>query len=203
MLNGQSGRATLDEFRGKTGVSSFLDGINDSAKTERIVSEDFLKRVTLFVEFERDELEHLAGLLHVSRFGPGDVILQEGNANRALHIVRRGRIRVSRDVQDREVSLCDLGEGQTFGELSIIEDGVASASLKAVTETEVLSISMADLAEFLRQKPAAAAKFWREIALDLRRRLLQTNDVVRSYFEVNRALIENPTFREAYAMCNR
>jgi hypothetical protein len=87
--------------------------------------------------------------------------------------------------------------------LSIIEDGVASASLKAVTETEVLSISMNDLAEFLRHRPAAAAKFWREIAIDLRRRLLQTNDVVRSYFEVNRALIENPTFREAYAMCNR
>ena len=60
-----------------------------------------------------------------------------------------------------------------------------------------------DLAEFLRQNPTAGAKFWREIAIDLRRRLLQTNDVVRSYFEVNRALIENPTFREAYAMCNR
>ena len=168
-----------------------------------MAEDDFLKSVTLFVEFEPDELEHLRRLLHASRFGPGDVILQEGNANRALHIVRTGRIRVSRDVHGREVSLCDLGAGQTFGELSIIEDGVVSASLKAVTETEVLSISMSDLAEFLRQKPTAAAKFWREIALDLRRRLLQTNDVVRSYFEVNRALIENPTFREAYAMCNR
>jgi hypothetical protein len=133
----------------------------------------------------------------------GDIILQEGNANRALHIVRGGRIRVTRQVQDREVSLCDLMAGQTFGELSIIEDGVASASLRAVGETEVLSISMSDLAEFLRAKPSAAAKFWRQIAVDLRRRLLQTNDVVRSYFEVNRALVENPTFREAYAMCNR
>ncbi len=164
---------------------------------------DFLKSVTLFVEFDSDELEHLARCLHHSQFGPGDVILEEGNANRALHIVRSGRIRVTRQVNEREVSLCDLGEGQTFGELSIIEDGVASASLRAVTETEVLSISMNDLADFLRRKPAAAAKFWREIAIDLRRRLLQTNDVVRSYFEVNRALIENPTFREAYAMCNR
>jgi len=165
--------------------------------------EDFLRTVPLFVEFDSDELEHLRRVLHPTQFGSGDVILQEGNANRALHIVRSGRIRVSRQVQDREVSLCDLVAGQTFGELSIIEDGVASASLKAVGETEVLSISMDDLAEFLRAKPAAAAKFWREIAIDLRRRLLQTNDVVRSYFEVNRALIENPTFREAYAMCNR
>lgn len=166
-------------------------------------SDDFLRSVPLFVEFEADELEHLRRGLHVTRFAPGDVILQEGNANRALHIVKSGRIRVTREVHDREVSLCDLGTGQTFGELSIIEDGVASASLKAVTETEVLSISMNDLADFLRARPAAAAKFWREIAIDLRRRLLQTNDVVRSYFEVNRALIENPTFREAYAMCNR
>ena len=164
---------------------------------------DFLKSVPLFVEFDTEELDQLRQALHASHFSAGDVILQEGNANRALHIVRRGRIRVTRRVHDRDVSLCDLVEGQTFGELSIIEDGVASATLNAVTEAEVFSISMNDLAEFLRNKPAAAAKFWREIAIDLRRRLLQTNDVVRSYFEVNRALIENPTFREAYAMCNR
>ena len=163
----------------------------------------FLSSVTLFVEFDAGELAHLRRSLHSSTFGPGDVILEEGNANRALHVVKSGRIRVTRRVQEREVSLCDLVTGQTFGELSIIEDGVASATLRAVTDTEVMSISMTDLAQFLREKPNAAAKFWREIALDLRRRLLQTNDVVRSYFEVNRALVENPTFREAYAMCNR
>lgn len=164
---------------------------------------NFLKGVTLFIEFDEEEIRHLRGSMQSSRFQPGDTILEEGNANRALHIVRNGRIRVSRKVQEREVPLCDLAAGQTFGELSIIEDGVASATLRAVTEAEVWSISMHDLAAFLRDKPQAAAKFWREIAVDLRRRLLQTNDVVRSYFEVNRALIENPTFREAYAMCNR
>ena len=172
-------------------------------KGKAMAEADFLKSVTLFVEFDSEELDDLRRSLHLSRFTPGDVILTEGNANRALHIVRSGRIRVTRRVQDSDVSLCDLLPGQTFGELSIIEDGVASASLRAVTPAEVLSLSMNDLAEFLRAHPAAGAKFWREIALDLRRRLLQTNDVVRSYFEVNKALVENPTFREAYAMCNR
>ena len=157
----------------------------------------------MFAEFEPDELELIHAKMQLSHFNPGDLVLEEGNANRALHIVVQGRIRVSRRVNDREVSLCDLVEGQTFGELSIIEDGVASASLKAVSDTQVMSVSMHELAQFLRNHPAAGAKFWRAIAIDLRRRLLQTNDVVRSYFEVNRALIENPTFREAYAMCNR
>jgi CRP-like cAMP-binding protein len=164
---------------------------------------NFLKNVTLFAEFAPDELSALRRSMIASRFAPGDVILEEGNANRALHILKGGRIRVTRRVQDREVSLCDLLEGQTFGELSIIEDGVASATLRAVTDSEVFSMPMQTLATFLREHPNAAANFWRAIAVDLRRRLLQTNDVVRSYFEINRALIDNPTFREAYAMCNR
>lgn len=163
----------------------------------------FLRNVTLFAEFAPEELIGLGKALQSSHFAAGDTILEEGNANRALHILKSGRVRVSQHVHDREVALCDLSAGMTFGELSIIEDGVASASLHAVTESEVLSISMHDLAKFLKESPSAAGKFWRAIAVDLRRRLLQTNDVVRSYFEVNRALVENPTFREAYAMCNR
>ena len=57
---------------------------------------DFLRNVTLFVEFDADELEHLARSLHRSHFNAGDLIMEEGNANRALHIVRSGRLRVSR-----------------------------------------------------------------------------------------------------------
>jgi CRP/FNR family cyclic AMP-dependent transcriptional regulator len=163
----------------------------------------FLKSVALFAEFEPDELAGLKQTIRTTRFAPGDVVLEEGNANRALHILMKGRIRVTRRVHDREVTLCDLEAGQTFGELSILEDGVASASLRATADSEILSIAMQDLATFLRTSPAAAAKFWHAIAVDLRRRILQTNDVVRSYFEVNRALVENETFREAYAMCNR
>jgi CRP-like cAMP-binding protein len=159
--------------------------------------------VTLFAEFTDDELVALARSMTASHFGPDDTILDEGNANRALHVVKSGRIRVSRRVNESEVTLCDLVAGQTFGELSIIEDGVASATLCAVNETEVMSLPMQSLAQFVNDHPGAASKFWRAIAVDLRRRLLATNDVVRSYFEINRALIENPTFREAYAMCNR
>ncbi len=165
--------------------------------------ENFLRNVTLFMELDSDELEALSKFFHTTRFAAGDLILEEGKANRALHVVRSGRIRVKRQVDSSEVALTDLVAGQTFGELSIIEDGVASATLQAVAETEVSSISMNDLATFLRDKPGAAAKFWRQIAVDLRRRLIQTNDLVRSHFEVNRALAENPTFRKVYAMCNR
>jgi CRP/FNR family transcriptional regulator, cyclic AMP receptor protein len=168
-----------------------------------VPDENFLKNVTLFMELDPQELDDLRKCFQTTRFAAGDLILEEGKANRALHVVRSGRIRVKRQVESGEVALTDLIAGQTFGELSIIEDGVASATLQAVSDTEVSSVSMNDLAAFLRDKPGVAAKFWRQIAVDLRRRLIQTNDLVRSHFEVNRALAENPTFRQVYAMCNR
>ena len=164
---------------------------------------DVLKSSGLFAEFGTEELAELRAAIQTTRFVAGDVILGEGKANRALHILGSGRIRVTQQVEGKEVALCDLVAGQTFGELSIIEDGVASATLQAVTESDVMSIAMHDLLRFFQKHPTAAAKFWRALAVDLRRRLLQTNDVVRNYFEVNRALVENPKFREAYAMCNR
>jgi CRP/FNR family transcriptional regulator, cyclic AMP receptor protein len=168
-----------------------------------VQDENFLKNVTLFMELDPQELDELRKCFQTTRFAAGDLILEEGKANRALHVVRSGRIRVKRRVEAGEVPLTDLTAGQTFGELSIIEDGVASATLQAISDTEVASVSITDLAAFLRDKPGVAAKFWREIAVDLRRRLIQTNDLVRSQFEVNRALAENPTFRQVYAICNR
>jgi CRP/FNR family cyclic AMP-dependent transcriptional regulator len=164
---------------------------------------EFLKSVVLFIEFDADELSALGDAMKTFRFKPGDLILEEGNPNRALHILKSGRLKVSRRVHDDEVTLNELQGGQSFGELSIIEDGVASASLRALTDGEVLSIPMEKLANFLRSHPNAGGKFWRAIAVDLRRRLIETNDVVRNYFEVNRALIENPVFRETYAIYAR
>lgn len=164
---------------------------------------EFLRSVELLRDFDAGELDRFSSALVATEFPPGQLILEEGQPNRALHIVRSGRVRVSRHVEDSDVILCDLTVGRSFGELSILDEGVAIATLRAIPKTTILSISMGDLQRILRDSPSTAAKFWRAIAVDLRERLIQTNDVVRTYFEVNQALVENPTFREAYAMVSR
>ncbi len=163
----------------------------------------FLSTVSLLADLDRTELEAIRSRVVVSEYSAGQMILEEGTANRAIHIVKDGRVRVTRTVEEKDVNLCDLCTGQTFGEMSILSGGVVTASLKAVTATTIYSLSIDDLGKILQDSPLAAAKFWKAIAQDLCARLTQTNDVVRSYFEVNRAIIENEAFREAYAMCNR
>lgn len=161
---------------------------------------DFLMHVALFSEFERGELNDLGLLLRPASYKAGTILLEEGAINRGLHIVRSGKVQVSRTVDEDEVVLGDLVKGQSFGEMSILEDGFTSARLRVIEDSEILTISINNLGAFLAEHPLAAAKFWRAMAIDLRRRLLQANDLVRKYFEVNRALIENPMFRDAYSL---
>lgn len=164
---------------------------------------DFLRSVAQMSELDDVELTVIEEALTTLHYESNAVIIEEGTPNRAIHIIRKGRVRVSRKLEREEVILCDLSEGQTFGELSILGDGRTTATVRAITATTVCSLSMEELEFVLRQSPAAAAKFWYAIARDLGERLVSTNEIVRSYFEMNRAIVENPTFREAYAMCNR
>ena len=163
----------------------------------------FLRSVPLFAEFDADELAAVAALCREAEFPAGATVLEEGSVNRGLHVIRAGKLHVSRSVGDGEVVLTDLVEGQFFGELSILDDGLASATLRAIVDTTTLTISVNNLAAFLGGSPAAGAKFWRAMAIDLRKRLLNANDLVKNYVELNRALVENPLFREAYALCSR
>src|SRR5688500_2803010 len=112
---GWPSRATLATGSPRRCNHTFLDDAIVAQMGGKVPDPDFLKSVNLFVEFDAEELDQLRRSLHPARYAAGDVILQEGNANRALHIVRSGRIRVTRRVLDTDVPLCDLVAGQTFG----------------------------------------------------------------------------------------
>jgi hypothetical protein len=45
----------------------------------------FLKKVSLFAEFDGEELQVLGETVKSTRYFPGDSVLEEGSANRALH----------------------------------------------------------------------------------------------------------------------
>jgi signal-transduction protein with cAMP-binding, CBS, and nucleotidyltransferase domain len=192
----EGSEAGRDAYNGTVGREGLDGGV-------RMSEFSFLKKVVLFKQFDEAELLRIDGVLVRTTFEPGELILGEGQPNRALHVVRDGRVRVSRAAEEADVILSDLPPGRTFGELSILDDGTASATLRALPRTVILSVSFVELNRILEESPVTAAKFWRAIALDLRARLLQTNEVVQTYFAVNRNLVENPRFREAYAMMAR
>ncbi|NDC80937.1 MAG: FHA domain-containing protein [Verrucomicrobia bacterium] len=81
--------------------------------------------------------------LHMSEavFQPGQVIFREGDASQEAYRILRGRVEISILADGKPVILAQLGEGDIFGEMAMVDERPRSASAQAleVTECEVLT----------------------------------------------------------------
>jgi CRP-like cAMP-binding protein len=82
-------------------------------------------------------------------FKENDILIQEGQLRKALHIILRGQVKVFllRYVEGKEhhriteVPLAELEYGDCFGEFSLFDEKPASASVIATQEGELVRLS--------------------------------------------------------------
>ena len=111
-----------------------------------------------------------------------DVILHQGSVGEALFAIADGEVRIEREITGRSAQLARLGPGSVFGEMSLLDEAGASASVIADGKVEVIYWAGADLAALLRGDPGFAARFYQSLATTLSRRLRATNDLILGRF---------------------
>ena len=74
-------------------------------------------------------------------FQPGQVIFREGENSQEAYRILRGRVEISIMADGKPVILAQLGEGDIFGEMAMVDERPRSASAQSleVTECEVLT----------------------------------------------------------------
>ena len=128
-----------------------------------------------FSQVESSKLESLAAKLRRRNFRRGDVVFQQHDLGDRLYCVATGLVKISIVSHDgRESDIALVGPGDCFGEMSLLDGGLRSASAVAAEATETLTLSREDFLEFLRDHPPVAAQI---IAL-LVRRLRATDEMV-------------------------
>jgi NADH:ubiquinone reductase (H+-translocating) len=74
-------------------------------------------------------------------FEPGQVIFREGDRGDWLYVVTEGEVEVLRTVPGRgEHPVRRLGVGECFGEIALVSDMARSATVRAVSATNVLAV---------------------------------------------------------------
>lgn len=131
---------------------------------ERVL-DGVLARSRLFGVLPRSDRDALARRLRPVAAKPGDVLVREGAADAGLYLVRRGAVRVTVRRGGRDVALALLTPHEMFGDLATVRSGPRTASVAAVTETELLWLSGPDLLALLAQRPTLAAAL-REIQVE-------------------------------------
>jgi CRP-like cAMP-binding protein len=160
---------------------------------------------------------HLEGcvVITLNRYEIGDAIVRENEYGETAYVIEDGQVEVSKELDGQTVHLAYLGTGETFGEMSMIDEKPRSATVTAVTETVVSEIRRDDFFNSFQTDPKVGLALLRVLFERLRqadamilqlranpeRELVQTEPVavVRPRAELT-ATLEGVTPRAAAAL---
>jgi CRP-like cAMP-binding protein len=92
---------------------------------------ELLRSVPLFSGASDAFLERLAGEFFERTYPSGEAIAEEGESGKTFVVIGSGAVSVS--VHGREVG--QLGAGQAFGEMALIDKSARSATVRALIDT--------------------------------------------------------------------
>lgn len=129
-----------------------------------------LGAVSLFSGLSPDELRLLAARAIRKRFAEGELLFQEGDPCKGLHMIAAGKLRIFKSsASGREQVLAVEGPGGSVAELPVFDGGNYPASVSAVENSEIIFISRADLRSFCMEHPEVALKMLAVVGARLRR----------------------------------
>lgn len=118
------------------------------------------------------------------KFKPGDTILTEGEDGDSAFLIVDGSVEVSVGADGQAKAVGTLSAGEVFGEMSLIEPGPRSATVRAVTDTECISTNYEEFITSLQDNPERAVEFMKTLV----RRLRHMNERVASMNPAKRGL---------------
>jgi hypothetical protein len=102
--------------------------------------------VPLFKSLSREELAALIRGLRLLTFEAGEIVVSEGERGGSLFLVTSGAVRAYvRNAAQKQVQVRQLGEGDFFGEISVLTGRPRSATVTAAARCELLELDKATL----------------------------------------------------------
>lgn len=115
---------------------------------------DLLHGIPLFAGLDRRHLERLGMLTEEVDVPAGKVVIRQGDLGDDLMIVVSGQVGVDRD----GARVNQLGPGDFFGEIALIERGPRTATVTTEAPTRLLVVNHRDFHALMEEFPEVAAQ---------------------------------------------
>ncbi len=129
------------------------ESLSTEAETLEQLREEFLRSELLPPPFRSDGVVELLRKAEMVTFPPGHRIIREGEMDRTVYIIVSGSVEVKTYIQDREIRLAVLQEGDLFGEIAFVTLNPRTASVVSLTETSLLTLTPDLLEEMIQREP--------------------------------------------------
>ncbi len=116
-----------------------------------------LSHIPLFARLAAAEQEALLGAMTHQSVAANDVVCWIGDEGDTLFVVEAGHVAITApDDRGDHITLDTLGPGGVFGEISLLDGGPRTATVRAVTSVSLLALKRDVFHAFLRQRPDVA-----------------------------------------------
>ena len=138
-----------------------VSGRNQLMSTQ--VTHDYFKDIPLFRGFSIGQRKQIAEIAKVTRFQPGEVVVEQGRTSQELWVLLEGTCEVIRDEKSADgaaapIVLATLEPYSAFGEMSFFMPAPHSASVKAQTRVKLICVQRPQFDELLRRQSSVASK---------------------------------------------
>lgn len=123
-----------------------------------------LASVPLFAGISAESMAALAAATGEQDFAAGQFIVRQGQVGSGLYVIVSGSVKVVRGSDE----IAQLGPGEFFGELSVIDQEPRNASVQAAEPTVVLALASWDLLALLEKDSALALNMIRQLTRRVR-----------------------------------
>jgi len=140
---------------------------------------EVLKSNPMFEDFSKGEIKLISKIAYERNYNQDEYVFSMGQPGAAMFIILVGEVQIIRHTDDgTEVELARLRDGETFGELALLDDSPRSATARVIKPTKVLALFREDLVNFLSIKPELGGKIVKKLAVITGYRLRMTNDLL-------------------------
>jgi CRP-like cAMP-binding protein len=140
-----------------------------------------LQKIEIFKDLDNESLEHLTGVCEIVEMRQGEVVIEENSFGDSLYIIQSGRVEIQFGSYENNSyqDICQIGELQVFGELSLIDGERRSARSTLVENSVLIVIPRRELLDLCESNPKIGYKIMFNLARVVVRRLRYTNMAVR------------------------
>jgi CRP-like cAMP-binding protein len=148
---------------------------------------NILKQADIFDGMNADQLELIGSCCQERTVPAGEVIIPERAGSDELYVIVEGEVDilvnpalVSDQPEEREpVAIANLGRGQSFGEIALVDRGMRSASAKATQNTRLLVLPREELIQLCEAYPQLGYRLMYNLAADLAFKMRNTGLLIR------------------------
>jgi CRP-like cAMP-binding protein len=135
-------------FRGTEWGAHFVKSLEEGG----IDPKQLLTQMPLFFDFSAQEIAEICSLLKLEKYGPGELVIEQGTEGERMYMVRSGRLEVLKNENGTEIRVDFIESNDYFGEAALMKEEPRNATVRSVTNTELFVLEKRDFHRWVKPR---------------------------------------------------